>query len=186
MKAYREITLKDGRRCILRSGRPEDAEQVLDMLLQTRRETDFLMTYPDEMDPQIERERSWIADKEASEKEVCIVAEADGRIVGSAGIDGRGHWEKLRHRAEFGIGILREYWGLGIGSAMLEDCVECARKAGYTQLELAVVAENLAAWRLYQKAGFRAYGRNPRGFLSRSGAYQELVLMCLELEQPDN
>lgn len=48
--------------------------------------------------------------------------------------------------------------------------------------ELEVVAENAAAVRLYEAAGFREYGRNPRGFLSRRG-WQELVLMRLELDR---
>ena len=38
-----------------------------------------------------------------------------------------------------------------------------------------------AALRLYEKAGFREYGRNPKGFRRRDGLFQELVLMRLEL-----
>lgn len=49
----------------------------------------------------------------------------------------------VRHRAEFGISIAQEYWGLGIGRALMDACIECARKAGYVQLELNVVANNL-------------------------------------------
>jgi ribosomal protein S18 acetylase RimI-like enzyme len=48
-------------------------------------------------------------------------------------------------------------------------------------LELDVVASNERAIALYQDEGFVEYGRNPRGFRLRSGAYQELVLMRLEL-----
>ena len=43
------------------------------------------------------------------------------------------------------------------------------------------MAENRRALRLYESAGFREYGRNPRGFRSRRGGWQELVLMRLEL-----
>lgn len=61
-------------------------------------------------------------------------------------------------------------------------CIESARAAGYTQLELSAVAENGRALALYEKAGFVEYGRNPRGFRSRlTGQYQELVYMRLEL-----
>ena len=62
-----------------------------------------------------------------------------------------------------------------------EACIACARDAGYTQLELDVVADNAAALALYQSLGFTEYGRNPKGFRSRSGAWQALVLMRLEL-----
>ena len=63
----------------------------------------------------------------------------------------------------------------------MEACIECAKDAGYTQLELNVVAENERAVALYKKMGFVEYGRNPRGFNSRVSGYQEVVYMLLEL-----
>ena len=53
--------------------------------------------------------------------------------------------------------------------------------AGYIQLELDVVADNKRAITLYERAGFREYGRNPKGFRSKQSGFQELVLMRLEL-----
>ena len=89
---------------------------------------------------------------------------------------------KVRHRADFGISVAKEFWGLGIGWALTAACVENARAAGYTQLELSAAAENGRALALYKKAGFVEYGRNPRGFRSRlTGQYQELVSMRMEL-----
>ena len=64
---------------------------------------------------------------------------------------------------------------------MTAACIECARKAGYHQLELDVVGENAAAIALYERLGFVEYGRNPKGFRSRHTGWQELVLMRLEL-----
>ena len=105
----------------------------------------------------------------------------DGKVVGTAGITAVGDNYKVKHRAEFGISILENYWGLGIGRALTEACIECARKAGYIQLELDVVADNKRAITLYKRAGFQEYGRNPKGFQSRLTGFQELVLMGLEL-----
>ena len=75
----------------------------------------------------------------------------------------------------------KEFWGLGIGQALTAACIDCARKAGYAQLELDVVADNASALALYKKFGFVEYGRNPKGFRSRNTGYQELVLMRLVL-----
>ena len=72
--------------------------------------------------------------------------------------------------------------GMVIGAALTGACIDCAKKAGFRQLELEVVGENETAVRLYKKYGFVEYGRNPRGFLTRDGRWQELVLMRLELE----
>ena len=63
----------------------------------------------------------------------------------------------------------------------MNACIECARAAGYEQIELNVVAENELAIAMYEKAGFVEYGRNPRGFKSRLTGYQELVYMRMEL-----
>ena len=68
------------------------------------------------------------------------------------------------------------------GAALTGACIDCAKEAGFRQLELEVVGENETAVRLYKKYGFVEYGRNPRGFLTRDGRWQELVLMRLELE----
>ena len=70
---------------------------------------------------------------------------------------------------------------MGIGRVLMEASIDCARQAGYTQLELEVVADNERAVSLYRCAGFEEYGRNPRGYRSTSVGYQELVYMRLEL-----
>ena len=106
---------------------------------------------------------------------------ADGRVVATAGVDAVGTRDKLRHRAEFGVSVLRAYWGLGLGRALTEACIQCAKEAGYEQIELTVVAENKRAIALYRKAGFVEFGRNPRGFRSRTSGYQEIIHMLLAL-----
>ena len=110
-----------------------------------------------------------------------LVAEVDGKIAGTAGVESVGEKYKVKHRAEFGIGILKEYWGLGLGKALTKACIQCAKAAGYDQLELNVVAENERALSLYRSLGFIEYGRNPRGFNSKKTGYQELVYMLLKL-----
>ena len=105
----------------------------------------------------------------------------DGRVVATAGVDAVGTRDKLRHRAEFGVSVLRAYWDLGLGRALTEACIQCAKEAGYEQLELTVVAENERAVALYERLGFVEYGRNPRGFRMRGAGYQALVQMRLEL-----
>ena len=183
MRYHETITLKDGRPCVLRNGAEADGEALLDIFVLTHGQTDYLLTYADECTMTAEDEAGYLKEKAENPREIEILAEVDGAIAGSAGIgciDEKK--EKVRHRAEFGISVDRAYWGLGIGRALTRACVACARKAGYRQLELDVVAENAAAMALYQSEGFVEWGRNPRGFLAREGRWQELVLMRLELD----
>lgn len=180
---YREtVPLKDGRTCVLRNGTEADGEALLDIFVLTHGQTDYLLTYADECTMTAQDEAQYLKEKTESPREIEILAEVGGAIVGSAGIgcvDEKK--EKVRHRAEFGISVDRAYWGLGIGRALTRACIACARDAGYAQLELDVVAENAAAIALYRSEGFVEWGRNPRGFRTREGDWQELVLMRLEL-----
>ena len=181
MKYYKTITLKDGRTCVLRNGTAEDGQALLDIFNLTHAQTDFLLTYPEESTHTAQQEADYLAQKTQSADEIEILAEMDGTIIGSAGIDCVARKEKIRHRAEFGISVDRAYWGLGVGRALTKACIECARAAGYVQLELEAVAENKAALALYKSVGFVEYGRNPKGFRSRTTGWQEVVLMRLEL-----
>ena len=181
LKYNKIISLKDGRKCYLRNGTENDAQEVLDVFNLTHAETDYLLTYPDENSFTVEQEGAFLKAKTESSNEIEIIAVVDGKIAGTAGIDALGNKYKTKHRAEFGIGIAKEFWGLGLGRALTEACIECAKEAGYTQLELDVVSDNASAISLYKKVGFVEYGRNPKGFNSRISGYQELIYMKLDL-----
>ncbi len=183
MEYRKNVCLKDGRTCVIRNGTAADAAAVLDVFVRTHGQTDFLTTYPEETVLTEEQEKDYLRKKTENGREAELVAEVDGQIVGTAGIDLIRPAEKTRHRAAFGIGIDKLWWGLGIGRALTAGCIECARTAGYAQLELEVVADNVRAAALYQNAGFIEYGRNPRGFRTRDGRWQELILMRLALDR---
>jgi len=177
----RTIVLKNGAECCLRNGTEADGKAVFENFNLTHSETDYLCTYPDENSFDPEQEGKFLRQKAESEHEAEILAVVDGTVAGTAGIEMAGRKDKIRHRAEFGISVAKAFWGLGIGRALLDACIECAKKAGYIQMELEVVADNERAISMYKKAGFIEYGRNPKGFRSRVSGFQELVYMRLEL-----
>lgn len=183
MEYRKTIQLKDGRTCVLRNGTEQDGQALLDIFLLTHSQTDYLLSYPDEAKMTAAQEAAFLKEKTESEDEIEIIAEVACRVVGSAGIGRIGEKEKVKHRAEFGISVDNALWGLGIGRALTEACIECAKAAGYAQLELEVVAENTTAISLYRSVGFTEFGRNPKGFRSRLSGWQELVLMRLELQE---
>ncbi len=175
------VRLKNGEACLIRSGCAADGQAAHDNFNLTHGQTDFLLSYPDENSFDVEQEGQFLAQREADPRAVELCAFFHDRLVGTAGIEAVGTKDKVKHRAELGISVEKEYWGLGIGRALTAACIECARQAGYHQLELDVVRENAAAIALYQSLGFVEYGRNPKGFHSRLTGWQELILMRLEL-----
>ena len=183
MEYSKTIQLKDGRTCVLRNGTEQDGQAMLDIFLLTHAQTDYLLSYPEEANMTAEQEAAFLKEKTESEDEIELLAEIDGAVAGSAGIGRIGGKEKVRHRADFGISVDKAYWGLGVGRALTSACIECAKAAGFAQLELEVVADNVNAISLYRSLGFTEYGRNPMGFRSRLTGWQEVVLMRLELKR---
>lgn len=183
MEFNKTIVLKNGKECLLRNVTADDSEEFINMFSVILGETDNLLTYPEEFKYTVEEEAEFLNNKHTSEFAIEICAVTDGKIVGTGGFDPIDiNKIKLKHRAEFGICILKEYWGLGIGKAITEACINCARQAGYSQLSLEVVSNNENAVSLYKKLGFEEYGRNPKALKLKNGKYQEFVLMQLDLE----
>ena len=184
MKYEQRIVLKNGKEALIRNADAADGPAVYEVFNLTHAETDYLLSYPDENSFDPEQEARFLAGKTKSPNEIEIIAIIDGSLAGLAGIEAVGGKYKVKHRAELGISILKKCWGLGLGKALTTACIQCAKEAGYEQLELNVVASNKRAISLYQSLGFEEYGRNPRGFKSRTSGYQEVVSMRLEVGTP--
>ena len=181
MKYRNEITIKNGQKCIIRNGTFEDGPEVSTFFTTTHGETDYLLSYPEESTRDDEKQSNYLKETTESDREIELLAIVDGKVVGMAGFNAIGSKYKVRHRAEFGITVSKNYWGQGIGKAIMNACIECAKEAGYIQLELDVVADNTRAIELYKKLGFIEFSRNPKGFQSKYSGFQELVYMRLEL-----
>ena len=181
MRYYQKIVLKNGIEALIRNGDATDGAAVYENFNLTHAETDYLLSYPDENSFGPEEEAKFLEEKTNSPREIELIAIVDGKVAGTAGIEAVGEKYKVKHRAEFGISILKAYWGLGLGKALAQACVQCAKEAGYTQLELNVAAENKRALSLYKSLGFEEFGRNPKGFNSRISGFQEVIYMLLPL-----
>ena len=181
MRYAKTVVVKGGVEILVRNAVASDARALRETMRRAHTQSDYLLSYPDEQSVDDEQEARSLEETERSCNEVELVAIIDGRIVGSAGVSAVRSRRKVAHRARFGISILKEYWGMGIGRALMEVSIDCARQAGYSQLELEVVADNERAVSLYRRAGFEEYGRNPRGYRSAAVGYQELMHMRLEL-----
>ncbi len=177
----KEVILKNGVSCIIRSPGPEDAAALLHTMRTTSEETNFLARYPDEIDITIPQEQIFLHNCLKSRKDLMICAFVHGILVASAGINPIALHQRYAHRASFGISICREYWGLGLGSHLLTAIINGAHEIGYEQLELEVVSENERGVALYRKFGFELYGTREHAFKYRDGTYASEYLMMLRL-----
>ena len=177
----REITLKDGRKCILRPNSSEYAAQMLDYLKETPAETDFLLRYPDEVKWTLEEEQKILDGLLENQYAIMMVAIVDGKVAGNAGVNGIGYQRKLWHRCSLAIALYKEYWGLGIGTAMLEYLTELAKQVGWTQIDLEVVEGNERALATYKKCGFVETGVRHHALRFDDGTYRNEILMYKDL-----
>lgn len=175
--AEEKACLRDGRICTLRTPGEADAEEMLEYIRQTSGETEYMIRYPDEVRLSVEEEATYLRNLADDPREIMIGAWIDGRLAGDAGVRPVTRFDKHRHRGEFGISLKRPYWGLGVGSILLERCLRLARESGFLQLELEVATENMRGVALYKKFGFAVYGTRERGFFLRDGRFLDEYLM---------
>lgn len=178
----KEIVLKDGRKCTLKPNSPEYAEAMIEYLKKTSGETEFLLRYPDEVNYTLESEKEILQRLLEDPYVIMMAAIVDGKVAGNGSVSGIGDKRKIRHRCSMAIALYEEYWGLGIGTAMIGYMTELAAKTGWHQMDLEVVAENEQAQALYKKCGFIESGRRHNALLFDDGTYHDEILMYKDLK----
>ena len=171
------LLLKNGKTCVLRSVEPEDAEHMISYMKIMLGETPFLLRTPEEFDYSVEGEAEVLTRRRDDPRALMILAEADGEIVATSDVMPMGTKSRTLHRATLGMSVRKDYWRLGIGSAMMERLIAQARQSGFEQIELEVVSTNRRAIGLYVKYGFQVYGTRLHGIKYPDGSYADDYLM---------
>lgn len=92
-------------------------------------------------------------------RERCWIAEIDGQNVG--------HIFLVKHPDEQGTAKLRLLFvepsarGMGLGDALVKECLRFARTAGYEKVVLWTQSILVGAHRIYERAGFRLVNETP-------------------------
>ncbi len=147
----------------IREAQPDDAKALLAFVRQTLADPGLdVPLQPDEFDLSVEEEENILAGYVASDNSIMLLAEVDGSVVGQLGLRGSRR-RALRHAAELGMTVSREWRDRGIGTALMERAVVWARGGGVLKrIELRVYVRNAPALHLYQKFGFLIEGRRQR------------------------
>lgn len=172
---------KSGNEVVLRNAELTDAADLIRYLKATTAETPYLIRESEEITLTEGQERNYIQSKLDDERELLLLGFADGRHVGNCSLNRAGGFRRYRHRCEVGIALYQAYCGRGIGRIMLETVLEEAKKLGYEQAELEVIADNERAIALYEKLGFRKYGTFPNNLKYQDGSYADGYWMMKKL-----
>jgi RimJ/RimL family protein N-acetyltransferase len=110
-----------------------------------------------------------------------IGAFIDGNLVGIGTIL-RETRTRNRHKSDIvGMYVTPSARGTGAARGIMERLIAHARELGLRSIRLELAAENDPARRLYERAGFREYGHEPRAQL-HDGAWLDTTLMVLLLD----
>ena len=164
---------------IYRTAVPDDAPALLEYLRTVGGETGNLTFGAEGMPLTEEQERKFLENIQNDPYNRLFLALDGDRIVGDSSLNGSKR-PRMCHRRELGISVLRDYWGQGIGTGLMERMVEFARATGAEQMTLGVRSDNERAKALYRRFGFVRCGTWP-GHIKIDGKRYDVDLMVLEL-----
>ncbi len=174
----KRIKLKNGKTLILTSPKIENAQEIADYYNRVIAETRFLSAdIKDEKDT-VESQEKCIRENMVDKKSLDVIALLDGQIVGIGNVNPkRNNKVRYRHVCLIGVSVLKQFWGLGIASAIMNELINFAKKVKFEQIELNVVSTNESAIHLYKKFGFVEEGRLSRAMKYTDGTYADLINM---------
>lgn len=165
----------------IEKAKASDAEAVLEYLKQIGGETDNLTFGSEGLPCSVEDEEKYIESLQNSTSSVMFFAKCDGRIIGDASFSSSPR-ERIKHRGEIGISVVRDYWGKGIGSKLMERVIDFAKNVADCEIiHLQVRSDNERAIGLYKKYGFEKIGQF-KGYLKIDGKYVDCDLMNLYMK----
>jgi RimJ/RimL family protein N-acetyltransferase len=137
-----------------------DAPALLDFFKKVGSETDFLMMDENGLGTTVQEEEMHLKQYDNPKRGLYLVAvNENGYIVGQSAIS-QEHptCKKADHIYGLGIVILKDYWGQGIATQMMNQLINYAKEIGIGRLDLYVVTTNEKAIGLYKKFGFKVEG----------------------------
>ncbi len=178
MDESREITVKD-EKIIIRRTKISDAKALIEYLNIIGGESDFLTFGLDQFNSTVEQEEYFIENTLEKNNALSILAEVNGKIIGNLNFSG-GIRERTAHAGEFGISILKEYWGNHVGEELLKFLIEWSKNSGIIRkINLRARIDNDRGIRLYKKLGFMEEGIIKRDLLIEGEFYDSLSMGML-------
>lgn len=162
---------------VIRDATEADAHATLSLRRAVLDEGQWFITEGDEYVDSLELEQSIV--RQLNRQPNCLYRVAlDGdALLGLIQLQG-GALRRMRHVAKLEILVAEERRGQGIGSELLVDALDWARRSSaVSKIGLNVFAHNERAIALYARHGFEEEGRRLREYRTVTGQYWDDVLM---------
>lgn len=171
-----QLKSKNGDTIVIREAIKSDAVQLLEYISSIGGESDFLTFGPGEFGMSIEQEENFLDNASKQKNAIYLIAETGGKIVGSLNFSG-GKRLRIAHTGEFGVSVLKEYWGNRIGTELIKYLINWCKQTGIIRkVNLRVRTDNVSAIRIYKKLGFTEEGVITREFLINGKFYDSMSM----------
>lgn len=171
----KEIRAKN-EKIIIRKANKFDAKALIDYLNIIGGESDFLTFGIGQFGRSVREEEAFIENTLKKENALFIIAEFNGKVVGNLNFSG-GLRQRNAHAGEFGVSILKEYWGNGIGKELIKYLISWSKNSGIIRkINLRVRTDNTRGIYLYKKFGFLEEGIVKRDFFINGEFYDSLLM----------
>lgn len=160
----------------LRCPKKADAEKLSTLRVKIDGETEYLDREEGENLLTKDDFEKIIYEDNTSNTSLFLLAEVEGQIVGFLRCAGN-TLSRFRHKAEFGICILKDYWGYGIGKILMENMLKCMDTSEVKKINLTVVESNEKAIQMYKQFGFTIEGLLINDRILKDGRYHNTVIM---------
>ncbi|MFX3618689.1 MAG: N-acetyltransferase family protein [Sporolactobacillus sp.] len=165
-----------GTNFVIRSAVQKDAKNLSDVRLQIDGETQNMDRERGEAFIDRQNFENLIHHDTENDHNLFLVAVIQDHIVGFSRCEGS-ELKRLAHKVEFGICVLKKYWGLGIGTNLLREALHWADANRIKKIALSVLETNDHAIKLYNKFDFKIEGILKNDKLLSDGKFYHTILM---------
>lgn len=169
-------TIYNDEELLIRPAKKDDAHEVLQLLNIVGGESNNLTYSGNELGFTISQEETFIEGHNQCNNSLFIVAVYKDKIIGTLNFAG-GNRTRIAHSGMFGMSVLKEYWGIGVGTCLVDYLLEWAEENGIIKkIELQVKIDNIRAIELYKKMGFTVEGRLRKSLKINDEYYDTLYM----------
>lgn len=169
----------------VRVAREEDSKELSRVRFQIDGETEYLDREQGE-DYLSEADVKELINKDrAGANRLFLVAESEGAIIGFSRCAGS-DLKRLSHQVDFGVGVLKDYWGHRVGKELLQHSIRWAERNGILKINLRVLEINEKAMDMYKRFGFEVEGELKKDKRLSDGRYYSTLLMARFIKKEEN
>jgi ribosomal protein S18 acetylase RimI-like enzyme len=162
----------------IRTATKGDAKQLSDLRLQIDGETENMDREKGEDFIDVAGFERIIKTDTNHPKNLFLVAQTNGKIIGYSRCVGN-DLKRFVHKAEFGLGVLKEFWGFSIGKNLMKETISWADVNGIKKIVLYGVLEtNERGIELYKSLGFEIEGLMKNDRILSDGKYYNTYIMA--------